>query len=231
MSRSPLPPTPCSVLVVEGAPALSHAVRQALAGGPDRITAVGGVAEGAGALRSGAAEVTVLVSDRSDPAACRTLRRVSAAPLVVVTGAPSSEDVVAGLEAGADTVLPATRVAAELVPRVRGLVGRWRERTGEPPLVTGALALSAQGAAVTLDGVPVALTPTEFRLLRELAVAGGRVLSRAELLRRVWGYDHDVGQRLVDVHVRRLRRKLGAHLRHPALVATERGAGYRLRVP
>jgi DNA-binding response OmpR family regulator len=81
---------------------------------------------------------------------------------------------------------------------------------------------------VTRDGVPVALTRTEFKLLTELATEPGRVLSREELLDRVWGYDYFGDSRLVDVHVRRLRLKVEPDPSNPTVVTTVRGMGYRI---
>ncbi len=89
------------------------------------------------------------------------------------------------------------------------------------------LQVDAAGFRVTRSGSPVDLTATEFRLLLELARNPGRVLSREQLLRRVWGYDYLGDSRLVDMAVKRVRDKLGDDPRHPRYVTTVRGAGYR----
>lgn len=159
---------------------------------------------------------------------CRALRERTDVPIVVVTARSDTADVVAGLEAGADDYVTKPVVPGELAARIRALVRRAgvgeRERR---ELTLGELRIRPEEGTVCRGDVALALTRTEFRLLAELARAGGRVVAREDLLRRVWGYDYFGDTRLLDVHVRRLRRKVEPDPDAPTLVLTVRGAGYR----
>ncbi len=159
---------------------------------------------------------------------CREIRRTSNVPIIMVTARGDSHDVVAGLEAGADDYVSKPFVAKELSARIRALARRTRAPEPRVHIEVGDLQIAPQDGTVTRDGEPVNLTRTEFRLLCELATEPGRVLSREELLERVWGYDYFGDSRLVDVHVRRLRKKVEEDPGNPTVVTTVRGMGYRV---
>jgi DNA-binding response OmpR family regulator len=160
---------------------------------------------------------------------CRSLRRISDVPIVMVTARVDTHDIVAGLEAGADDYLTKPFAPKELSARIRALLRRARPASsGHTRLVFNDLEVIPDEGKVFLEGQPVTLTKTEFRLLCELASNPGRVFSREELLDRVWGYDYFGDGRLVDVHVRRLRTKVEADPANPRHVITVRGLGYRL---
>jgi two-component system, OmpR family, response regulator MtrA len=160
-------------------------------------------------------------------AVCRTVRSQGDLPIIVITARSGSEDVIRGLEAGADDYVTKPVVASELAARVRALLRRAR-----PPvpavLAAGDVRIHPERGTATRRGEDLHLTLTELRLLSELAAAGGRVVSREQLLERVWGYDYFGDTRLLDVHVRRLRRKVEDDPSAPRLVLTVRGVGYRL---
>jgi DNA-binding response OmpR family regulator len=161
---------------------------------------------------------------------CRSLRRQSDVPIVMVTARDDTHDVVAGLEAGADDYLTKPFAPKELSARIRALLRR--ARTTEPGvsrLTFGDLEIIPEQGRVTLSGNDLHLTKTEFRLLVELASSPGRVFSREVLLERVWGYDYFGDGRLVDVHIRRLRTKIEADPANPRHVVTVRGLGYKLQ--
>ncbi len=161
---------------------------------------------------------------------CRSLRRNSDVPIVMVTARDDTHDVVAGLEAGADDYLTKPFAPKELSARIRALLRRARTTDpGVTHLRFGALEIIPEEGRVTLDGEEVHLTKTEFKLLVELASSPGRVFSREVLLERVWGYDYFGDGRLVDVHVRRLRTKIEADAANPNHVLTVRGLGYKLQ--
>jgi DNA-binding response OmpR family regulator len=161
---------------------------------------------------------------------CRTLRRTSSVPIVMVTARNDTHDVVAGLEAGADDYLTKPFAPKELSARIRALLRRIRSNPqGHQRQVFGDLELIPDEGKVLRDGEEVHLTKTEFRLLCELAESPGKVLSREALLDKVWGYDYFGDGRLVDVHVRRLRTKVESDPANPRHVVTVRGLGYRLQ--
>jgi DNA-binding response OmpR family regulator len=160
----------------------------------------------------------------------RELRRDDDVPIVVVSARDDTHDIVAALEAGADDYVVKPIAVKELTARLRALRRRARStsQTGPTTLAFGDLEIVPSGGEVRLRGEPVALTHTEFRLLCELANHPGQVLSRQQLLQRVWEYDFG-DERLVDVHVGRLRQKIEADSRTPRHLVTVRGMGYKLQ--
>src|SRR5215467_4675044 len=160
---------------------------------------------------------------------CRRLRqdRITASlPIVMLTAKADEVDRVVGLELGADDYVVKPFSPKELLARVRAVLRRTRPGPRAPPSTFGALAVDPAAYRVTVGGEPVTLTPKEFDLLRALVDAHGRVLSREFLLDRVWGYARagEIESRTVDVHVRRLRVKLGAEGRR---IRTVKSVGYR----
>jgi DNA-binding response OmpR family regulator len=161
---------------------------------------------------------------------CRSIRRTSDVPIVMVTARADTHDVVAGLEAGADDYVTKPFQPKELSARIRALLRRARPaEPGRAHLRFGDLEVIPDEGVVRRDGQELHLTKTEFRLLCELASAPGRVFSREQLLERVWGYDYFGDGRLVDVHVRRLRTKVEGDAANPRHVVTVRGLGYKLQ--
>jgi DNA-binding response OmpR family regulator len=161
---------------------------------------------------------------------CRSIRRISDVPIIMVTARADTHDVVAGLEAGADDYLTKPFAPKELSARIRALLRR--VRTSDPGmsrLVFGDLEIVPDEGVVRRAGEELHLTKTEFRLLVELGTNPGRVLSREVLLERVWGYGYFGDGRLVDVHVRRLRTKVERDPANPRHVVTVRGLGYKLQ--
>lgn len=163
----------------------------------------------------------------------RLLRRVSDVPIVVVSARTGTPDIVKGLEAGADDYLTKPVVAKELSARIRALMRRAQPPGPRDPavLVFGDLEVHPEAGTVRREGAEVTLTHTEFRLLCELAAKPGWVMSRPQLLNRVWGYDYFGDTRLVDVHIGRLRSKIEKDPSKPELVLTVRGLGYKLQAP
>ena len=162
---------------------------------------------------------------------CRSLRRSSDVPIIMVTARDDTHDVVAGLEAGADDYVTKPIAPKELSARIRALLRRVRsEDTTATPRTIGDLDIIPDEGVVRKSGEEIHLTKTEFHLLCELSDHLGKVLSREHLLERVWGYDYFGDGRLVDVHVRRLRTKVETDPAHPRHVVTVRGMGYKLQV-
>ena len=161
----------------------------------------------------------------------RAIRRRDATPVLVLSARGTARDRVEGLEEGADDYVPKPFSPAELVLRVRRLLRAPTRAAAPPPrpaLRADGLTVDLDRHQVTVDGQPVALTRVELLLLVALLEAEGRVLTRDQLLDAVHGRDEAfVLDRTVDVHVRRLRRKLGDDPQAPRFVATVRGVGYR----
>jgi DNA-binding response OmpR family regulator len=165
----------------------------------------------------------------------REVRRLSDIPIVVVSARSDTHDIVAGLEAGADDYVTKPFQIKEITARLRALRRRLRTSAdaAEPDIVLDSdphrsLVLSTSRGTVMLDGEDVNLTVTEYRLLTELAKPPGRVLSRSALLASVWEHGYYGDERIVDVHIRRLRTKIERDPGRPQLVMTVRGMGYRL---
>ncbi|ROP41721.1 response regulator transcription factor [Saccharothrix texasensis] len=220
-----------SVLLVEDDEHIRQALGLALADEGFAVTDAVSGEEALGLLA--AAEPDVVLLDLMLPGVdglevCRTLRARGDLPIIIVTARADAADVIAGLEAGADDYVTKPLVASVLAARIRALLRRRGGGRQDEVLQVGQLEIRPDVGTVHRDGAEVHLTRTEFRLLVELASAGGRIVTREQLLQRVWGYDYFGDTRLLDVHIRRLRRKVEANPDDPALVLTVRGAGYRL---
>lgn len=147
-------------------------------------------------------------------------------PVMMLTAKSSEYDRVVGLDSGADDYMPKPFGMMELVSRVRALLRRATKPAAEDKLFTaGPLAVDVKRRAVTVDGEPVILTYKEFELLCYLLENRGVVLSRDQILTKIWDYNYSGETRTVDVHIRTLRQKLGDA---GALIETVRGVGYRL---
>lgn len=163
---------------------------------------------------------------------CRQLRSSSLVPIIIVTAQMDTHDLVAGLEAGADDYVTKPVVPKELAARIRAHLRRVQLHTEATPLqgatVLGDVELRREQGVVLKAGRELSLTKTEFNLLCEFADHPNIVLSRDQLLERVWGYEYLGDSRLVDAHVRRLRVKVEDQPDEPRLILTVRGLGYRL---
>jgi DNA-binding response OmpR family regulator len=161
---------------------------------------------------------------------CRRLRAQSDVPIIMLTAKDSEEDLVRGLQLGADDYVTKPFSPRELTARVRALLRRAHadavpqadllERAG------GRLVVDSIRRRVTLDGEPVELTESEFRLLQALARFPGRVYTRSELVARLQGMEFEPYERTIDAHIKNVRRKLGDDARAPRILLTVYGRGY-----
>ena len=161
---------------------------------------------------------------------CRLIRAESMVPIVMLSAKGDTQDVVKGLEAGADDyMVKPFRHPSELIARIRTRLRRTNADVSGL-LTIGDLAIDVQAHQVARGGKQIALTRLEFDLLVALAKEPGRVFTRDALLSEVWGYRHSTDTRLVNVHVQRLRSKIEHDAEHPEIVVTVRGVGYKAGV-
>ncbi|MBU6255016.1 MAG: hypothetical protein RL602_748 [Actinomycetota bacterium] len=161
---------------------------------------------------------------------CKLIRAESMVPIVMLSAKGDTQDVVKGLEAGADDyMVKPFRHPSELIARIRTRLRRTNADVSGL-LTIGDLAIDVQAHQVTRGGKQIALTRLEFDLLVALAKEPGRVFTRDALLSEVWGYRHSTDTRLVNVHVQRLRSKIEHDAEHPEIVVTVRGVGYKAGV-
>jgi two-component system KDP operon response regulator KdpE len=163
---------------------------------------------------------------------CRQIRERSPVAIIVVSARGGERDKVTALHMGADDYLTKPFSIEELLARITATLRRTRpaaptEQQAPPVIVVGDVVIDLALQQVRRNGQPVHLTPTEFALLRELAVNRGKLLTHAHLLRRVWGHGYETETEYLRVYVRRLRAKLEAEESAP-LILTQPRAGYRL---
>ena len=222
------------VLLVEDDAGIRAAVRLMLEDEGYEVVEAATGEEGIERFRAGAADLAIvdlLLPGIGGLDVVRTLRSTSALPILVVTAQADSHDVVAGLEAGADDYVTKPFVPKELAARIRAHLRRvQRDGVGSThsTMRVRDLEISPAAGSVLRGGEPLMLTKTEFRLLCELAVHAGQVISRDQLLERVWGWEYVGDTRLVDTHLYRLRAKIEDDPANPTLLVTIRGLGYRL---
>ncbi|WP_033289156.1 response regulator transcription factor [Amycolatopsis jejuensis] len=218
------------VLLVEDDAMISEALVLALSDEGFAVTPTASGEEALAALETVPAEVVLLdlmLPGIDGLTVCRELRKRGNLPVIVITARTDSQDVIAGLEAGADDYVTKPLVAGELAARIRALLRR--TAPARPVhLRIADLLLHPDDESASRAGTRIHLTRTEFRLLSELAAAEGQVVTREQLLQRVWGHDYFGDTRLLDVHIRRLRRKVEPDPDAPRLVLTVRGIGYRV---
>lgn len=173
----------------------------------------------------------LLLPDVDGIEVCRKIRESSVVPVLMISGRGDTLDVVVALEVGADDYVTKPCPIPELVARINALKRRLGSRTNGRHLNVGPLRIDTEAFTVELNGSPLALSLTEFRLLVELAREAGRAVTREHLLKRVWQYDFLGDSRLVDMAVKRLREQIEPDPKEPRFVVTVRGVGYRLDLP
>jgi two-component system phosphate regulon response regulator PhoB len=204
--------------------------------------------EGYAVVRTGDGEEALLLAEEQPPdvvildwmiesvsgiEVCRQLRRKSAtanAPIIMLTARGEEADRIRGLETGADDYVTKPFSPRELTARVTAVLRRVRPALAGGELAFGDIEMDLAAHRVKRGGEPIALGPTEFRLLRHFLEHPGRVFSRASLIDAVWSHDSEIDERTVDVHIRRLRKPLNAGGR-PDPIRTVRSEGYALELP
>jgi two-component system response regulator MtrA len=161
---------------------------------------------------------------------CKLIREVSMVPIVMLSAKGDKQDIVAGLEAGADDYMVKPFDPLELVARMKVRLRRSMVEVNSE-LCIGSLKIDQIEHSIIRDGQVIALTRLEFDLLVALAKEPGRVFSREALLSEVWGYRPATDTRLVNVHIQRLRSKIEVNPEDPKIIVTVRGVGYKAGVP
>ncbi len=164
---------------------------------------------------------------------CKELRETSSVPIIMLTAKGDEPDKIKGLEIGADDYITKPFSPKELVARVKAALRRAAQAAppSEHVVTLQGLRIDIDRHQVTLDGEPLVLTPKEFDLLLLLVQHKGKVLTRDMLLEQVWGYDYGGETRTVDVHIRRLRQKMGEDPSRPRYIHTVHGVGYKVEEP
>ncbi|HEY7271382.1 MAG TPA: response regulator transcription factor [Actinoplanes sp.] len=172
----------------------------------------------------------LMLPEMSGTEVCRQLRQRSAVPIIMVTARDSEIDKVVGLEIGADDYVTKPYSPRELVARIRAVLRRQAgdaAETSAPTLAAGPVRMDVERHVVTVDGSSVQLPLKEFELLELLLRNAGRVLTRGQLIDRVWGADYVGDTKTLDVHVKRLRSKVEPEPSTPRHIVTVRGLGYK----
>ena len=175
----------------------------------------------------------VMLPGMSGMEVCRKLREVSSVPIIMLTAKDSELDKVLGLELGADDYVTKPYSARELIARIRAVLRRRSAETDstiEPVLQGGPVRMDIDRHVVTVNGEEISMPLKEFELLEILLRNVGRVMTRGQLIERVWGADYVGDMKTLDVHIKRLRSKIEPDSSAPQYVVTVRGLGYKFEV-
>ena len=221
------------ILIVEDEPSLSEPLSFLLRreGYDTEITADG--REALAAFDRDSADLVLLdlmLPGLSGTEVCRELRTRSSVPIIMLTAKDSEVDIVVGLELGADDYVTKPYSTRELLARIRAVLRRRTPDDDQPEAIleAGPVRMDVDRHAVSVGGGEVAMPLKEFELLELLLRNAGRVLTRGQLIDRVWGADYFGDTKTLDVHIKRIRSKIEANPAEPTLLLTVRGLGYRL---
>ncbi|HKT57387.1 MAG TPA: response regulator transcription factor [Microbacterium sp.] len=221
------------VLIVEDEPDLAEPLAYLLRheGFQTRVAEDGN--EALRAFREEGADIILLdlmLPGMSGTEVCRQIRATSKVPIVMLTAKDSEIDIVVGLELGADDYVTKPYSTRELLARMRAVLRRAEvaDEELEPDVLrAGRVTLDADRHAVTVAGEEISMPLKEFELLEVLMRNAGRVLTRGQLIDRVWGADYFGDTKTLDVHIKRIRSRIEENPAEPAMVVTVRGLGYR----
>ena len=221
-----------SILIVEDEQSLSEPLAYLLEReGYETTIAADGVAAVAEFERNGADLVLLdlMLPGLSGTEVCREIRTRSTVPIIMLTAKDSEIDIVVGLELGADDYVTKPYSTRELLARIRAVLRRRLEVDDdhEAILEAGTVRMDVERHTVSVDGVETAMPLKEFELLEMFLRNPGRVLTRGQLIDRVWGSDYVGDTKTLDVHVKRLRAKLEPDPSDPRYLVTVRGLGYK----
>ena len=220
------------ILIVEDEPSLSEPLAFLLGReGYETVIAADGPSAIVEFDRGGADLVLLdlMLPGLSGTEVCREIRTRSSVPIIMLTAKDSEVDIVVGLELGADDYVTKPYSTRELLARIRAVLRRRIETDDddEAVLEAGSVRMDVERHTVSVDGAPIAMPLKEFELLELLLRNSGRVLTRGQLIDRVWGVDYFGDTKTLDVHIKRIRSKIEKSPSEPVMLVTVRGLGYR----
>lgn len=234
MSDAAIPGVLPRILVIDDEPAIRHFLHTALA--DDQFTLIQAENGHAGLAATVTAKPEVILLDLGLPdldgvEVIRRIRQWSQVPIIVLSVRDREADKVRALDAGADDYLTKPFGVGELLARIRVMLRRSVQQAPEPVIQVEDLVIDLARRLVTLHGEVVALTPTEYELLRLLATNGGKVLTHRHILKQIWGAAYLEQPHVLRVNISNLRRKIEADASRPRYICTESGVGYRFKSP
>lgn len=230
----PYRPVVADVLLIEDDATIRTALVRALAARDHSTMTSPTALDGLQSLVAHEPDVVLLdlgLPDLDGKALLAMIRAVSSVPVIVISARDEGAEIVALLDAGADDYLVKPFAADQLEARIRAVLRRASTVTAAGPLVVGGLEVDQAARVVRLDGAELELSPKEFDLLAYLAERAGTVVSKRELLAKVWNQPYGGADKTVDVHLHWLRRKLGESADHPVYLHRVRGVGVKLVGP
>ena len=220
------------VLVVDDEAAIRRFLHTALSTHGYRVYEAGTAKEGLARIIDDRPDLVILdlgLPDGDGVDVTRQVREWSQVPIIILSVREAETEKVAALDAGADDYLTKPFGLSELLARIRVAMRRQVREATEPVVRAGELTVDLARRAVTVSSEPVSLTPTEYALLRVLALHSGRVLTHKQLLREVWGVGYEAELHMLRVNMSNLRRKIEPDSTRPIYIQTEPGVGYRLK--
>lgn len=222
-----------NVFLVEDEPDIALLIRHHLEGAGFAVSSFpsgAGVVQAAELNRPSLFLIDIMLPGGNGLDLCRRIRRtppLSKVPIIFVTARTGEPDRIAGLDLGADDYITKPFSPREMVARIKAVLRRYDRPAEQSRILVGPIELDSEAIRLTVSGVPVPTTMTEFRLLEHLMRHAGQVFTRDQLLDAVWQESRYVTDRSVDVYVRRLRGKIEQDPENPRYLRTVRGAGYR----
>ena len=222
------------ILVVEDETSLSEAISYLLRKEGFEVEIAENGVSAVSLFEQGGADLILLdlmLPGLSGTEVCRQIRAKSAVPIIMLTAKDSEVDKVVGLELGADDYVTKPYSSRELIARIRAVLRRSEQTVGEGErgvLTVGPVRLDIDRHVISVNSLPITLPLKEFELLEFLMRNAGRVLTRTQLIDRVWGNDYVGDTKTLDVHIKRLRAKVENDPSNPTLILTVRGLGYKM---
>ena len=224
------------ILIVEDEPSFSEALEFLLGKEGFAVVTAENGSDALKKFEQGGIDLVLLdlmIPEVSGTEVCRQIRAKSKVPIIMLTAKDSEVDKVVGLEIGADDYVTKPYSARELVARIRAVLRRNSGELGESDtgvMTVASVRMDIERHQVSVNGIPISLPIRAFELLEFLMRNAGRVLTRGQLIDRVWGSDYVGDTKTLDVHVKRLRAKIENDPANPVLIQTVRGLGYKMEL-